>query len=210
MRTKAYKNVQNFQAPTFGKMLSRVFVVGFMCFGLSAWLNAKGIDTSNVKAGFNAFKTAKKAAVGGTFNNIVFKFKKGDNFLAQLEGATATMDAMAINLGDAAKDASLKENFFSLFKKDKKGNQPIKVTFRNIIAGENTGTILAGVTMNGRTQKIPMQYTIQNDTLTAKGVLDVLDFGLEDAFTKLAKACKDLHEGVSWTQVEIHFTAPLK
>ncbi|OBV28619.1 hypothetical protein BKN38_06920 [Helicobacter sp. CLO-3] len=182
--------------------------LGVALFGST--LSAASIDTANAKASFTAFKTAKKAAVNGTFNNIAFKFGKGDDIAAQLEGATATMEAMAINLGDDVKDKNLKDNFFSFFKKDKKGAQPIKVTFRNVRAGENVGTILANVSMNGKNQKVPMLYTIENNTITAKGVIDVLDFGLGDAFDKLAAACKDLHEGTSWTQVEISFSAPLK
>lgn len=185
-------------------------VLALLAVASLSMLNAQSIDTANAKAGFTAYKSPKMLAVGGTFNNIVFKFKKGDSIATQLEGASATMEANAINLGDAAKDASLKANFFSQFKKDKKGKQLIRVVFREVVAGENLGTMLASVSMNGKSQKVSMQYTIQDGTLTAKGVIDVLDFGLSEAFAKLAKACEALHEGRSWTQVEIYFSAPVK
>ena len=190
--------------------MKKAFCILFVFMGLLG-LNAATIDTTGASAGFSAFKTAKKLKVDGTFDNITFKFgKKNDSIASTLEGASATMEAMKINLNDEAKNTSLKNSFFSQFKKDKKGRQLIKVTFRNVIEGENTGTILASVSMNGKSQKIPMQYTIQDGKIMAKGVIDVLDFGLSEAFAKLAKACIDLHEGLTWTQVEIYFTAPVK
>lgn len=185
-------------------------IFAVLAFLLGSSLSAQVLDTTNAKASFTAFKTAKKVGVDGTFNNIAFKFKKGDSIALQLEGASATMDALAVNLGDEAKDKSVKESFFSAFKQDKKGRQLIKVTFRNVLVGENLGTMLATISMNGRTQKIPMQYVIENGTLSAKGVIDVLDFGLDEAFGALAKACEKLHDGMSWSQVEIRFTAPVK
>ncbi len=174
-------------------------------------LNAASIDTTKVSAAFSAFKTAKKQKVDGTFKDIIFKFPKTqDSITSTLSGASATMNAMDVTFNDPQIDTKVKNLFFSQFKKDKKERQLIKVTFKEVIEGENLGTILANVSMNGKTQKIPMQYTISNGKLIAKGVLDVLDFGLAEAFKSLADGCKDLHEGISWTQVEIYFEAPIK
>ncbi len=191
--------------------MKKLFITSLAICALSLSLNAVTIDTSKASASFTAFKTAKKVGVNGTFDGIVFKFgKKQDSIASTLEGASATMEAMNINLGDATKNESLKKNFFSKFNKDKKNQQLIKVTFRNVIEGENTGTILASVSMNNRSQKIPMQYTIKDDTIEVKGVLDVLDFGLAEQFKSLSLGCKDLHEGLTWSQVEISIKAPLK
>ncbi len=192
--------------------MMKKFFISLLCglFSLNV-INAASIDTTKASAGFGAFKLAKKEKVNGTFKNITFKFgKKKDSITSTLKNASATMNAMDVTLNDATRDASVKKFFFSKFKKDKKERQLIKVTFKEIIEGENLGTILANVSMNGKTQKIPMQYTISNGKFFAKGVLDVLDFGLAEAFKSLAEGCKSLHEGVSWTQVEIYFEAPIK
>ncbi len=173
-------------------------------------LNAASIDTTKASAGFGAFKLAKKEKVNGTFKDVIFKFgKKKDSITSTLTNASATINAMDVTFNDAQRDESVKKFFFSYFKKDRKERQLIKVTFKEIIEGDNIGTILANVSMNGKTRKVPMQYTISDGKLVAKGVLDVLTFGLAEAFKSLAEGCKDLHEGVSWTQVEIYFEAPV-
>lgn len=181
-----------------------VVLLGLITFGISA--NATTIDTTKVESGWTAYKTVDKVPVGGTFDDIVYKFgKKNDSIASTLEGATATINPMKVNLHDETKNSNMKNYFFSHFKKGS-----IKVTFQKVMEGKDKGTILAAVKMNGKDVKVPMEYTIVDGKLMAIGTLDLLEFSLNDAFSKLVKGCYDFHEGMTWSQVAIHFSASIK
>ncbi|PAF42851.1 YceI family protein [Helicobacter sp. 11S02596-1] len=183
---------------------STMSILAIALFGMLA--NAATIDTKKVETSWTAYKTAQKTPVSGTFNDIQYKFgKKQDSIAATLEGATATIDPMKVELHDATKNKNLQDFFFSQFK-----NGGIKVTFKNVMEGKDQGTILAMVKMNNKNVKVPMQYTIKDGKLVATGVLDIMEFSLNDAFKKLAVGCHDLHEGLTWSQVAITFSAPIK
>lgn len=85
-----------------------------------------------------------------------------------------------------------------------------KVTFKDVIEGKDKGTILASVKMNGKTNKVPMSYTITKGVLVAQGVIDMGEFGLEKARASLQEAVLDLHEGITWSQVGIALEVPVK
>ncbi|WP_121020666.1 YceI family protein [Helicobacter vulpis] len=175
-------------------------------FLVSCLAHATTIDTGKLSMSFTAFKTPKKAGVEGTFAGVNYRFNKDTSSVAHmLDKASATIDVSHVDLHDELKSKNVKEAFFDLFK-----DKNLKVTFRNVVAGENQGTILASVRMNGRSVKVPMSYTIENNELVATGVLDVLEFGLKDALQKLAKACEAQHEKLTWSQVKITFKAGLK
>lgn len=170
---------------------------------------AATIDTQNAEVQWTAFKTPAKIGVKGKFDDVQFKFgtaNKTQSLESQLNNATATIDIMKVNTNDEGRDQTLRDNFFGQFAK----KEPIKVTFKDVIEGKDKGTILANVRMNGKTQKVPMQYEIVDQKLIAKGVLDLSEFGLENARASLQKAVADLHENLTWSQVEIALEAPIK
>ncbi|GMB92378.1 YceI family protein [Helicobacter bizzozeronii] len=172
----------------------------------SALLQANSLDTTKVSMSFTAFKTAKKVGVEGTFDHVLYRFNKDTSSVAHmLDKATATINVAQVNLHDETKTKNVKEAFFDQFK-----DQSLKVTFRNVVAGENQGTLLASVRMNGKSVKVPMSYTIKDKELVATGVLDIMEFGLKEAFHKLAAACSAQHEKLTWSQVQITFKAGLK
>ncbi|MCE3039755.1 YceI family protein [Helicobacter anatolicus] len=185
------------------KILSNILALSL----LSSLSFAATLDINQAKTKWTAYKTSEKVAVSGTFNDIKYKFGKKQNSIAEiLEGATATINPLSVNLNDEVKNTNVRESFFAKFAK----SDMIKVTFRNVIEGKDQGSILASVNMNGKTVKVPMQYSIKDGVLEAKGILDILEFGAKEAFKSLATTCHDLHSGLTWSQVEISFSAPVK
>ncbi|WP_205435958.1 YceI family protein [Helicobacter suis] len=169
-------------------------------------VHATSIDTTKVSMGFTAFKTAKKVGVNGSFDHVAYRFGKDTSSIAHmLDKASATIDVSHVNLNDPVKTKNVKEAFFDLFK-----DKTLKVIFRNVVAGDGQGSILASVRMNGKSVKVPMSYHITNKELVATGVLDILEFGLQNEFAKLAAQCHAQHEKLTWSQVEITFKAALK
>ncbi|TLD80980.1 YceI family protein [Helicobacter sp. MIT 05-5293] len=185
----------------------RKIIAGMVIFGAIA--SAATIDTSKAVVKWTAYKTPAKVAVTGTFDDVVFKFgtpNKIRSLESQLNNATATMDILKVNLNDEGKNETVKANFFEHFAK----KDPIKVTFKDVIEGKDKGTILASVKMNGKTNKVPMSYTITKGLLVAQGVIDMGEFGLEKARASLQDAVLDLHEGITWSQVGIALEVPVK
>ena len=183
----------------------------FLAIGTSALfatvLFGSGLDISQAKTQWTAYKTAEKTAVTGTFADIKYKFGSNTNDITKaLEGATATIKPMSADLKDETKNANIRDYFFAKFAK----KNLIKVTFKNVMIANDKGSILASVNMNGKTVKVPMQVEIKDKKLEAKGVIDILAFGAKDAFESLATQCHDLHSGVTWSQVEIDFSVPIK
>lgn len=192
--------------------MKKTFLVSLcaLFFGVLA-LNAASLDANQAKVSFGAFKTIDKALVKGSFDDIKLQFGKDSSSIkGVLEGATAVIDTAKINLGDDVKNENLTNFFFAYFKKDKDAKSLIKVKFENVIEGKDKGTILANITMNGVDRKVPLQYNIKDGKLSAIGTIDLLDFSLNNAYKKLIEGCGELHEGVTWTQVELYFEAPIK
>ncbi|WP_104698029.1 MULTISPECIES: YceI family protein [unclassified Helicobacter] len=180
----------------------------FMALALfSGTIFAMSLDVDQAKVEWVAFKMKEKAPVKGTFSEIKYKFgKKSDSITQILEGATAMIDGASVDLGDELKNSNVKNYFFMKFNKQ----EPIKVTFKNVMEGDDKGTLLAMVRMNGKNVKVPMQYEIKDNMFVARGVFDIMEFGAMEAFKALATQCHDFHDGLTWTQVEISFSAPIK
>lgn len=168
------------------------------CFGSE-------LDTSKIEAYWTGYKFANKTSVKGSFKDIKFKFAKGSGISGILTGSTATIDPNKVYTGNPASEKNLTLSFFQKFI-----GKDIKVKIEKIIEGENGGTVLAKVTMNKKTQLIPMQYEIKNNKFLAKGVLDLFAFKLDEAYKSISEACKTFHKGLTWSQVEIGFMIPLK
>ncbi|RDU70117.1 polyisoprenoid-binding protein [Helicobacter cholecystus] len=181
------------------KLILSAFVSMGLCFGAS-------IDASKIEMYWAGYKFANKTAVKGTFKDISYKLKKNQGSIKDmLEGATATIALSNLHTGNPTSEKNLTQGFFSNF-----ASPEIKVKITQVMEGDNQGTLLAKVTMNKTSQSIPMQYTIMDGKIQAKGVLDILNFKLNKALEGLIQTCGQLHKGYTWTQVEIGFSAPIQ
>lgn len=179
-------------------VLSALVSMG-LCFGAS-------IDTSKIEMYWVGYKLANKTAVKGSFSDVAYKLKKKQGSIKEmLEGASAKITLSNLNVANPEAKKNLSEGFFSKF-----ASPEISVKIIQVMEGENQGTLLAKVSMNKKSQLIPMQYTLTDGKIQAKGVLDILSFKLDKALEGLIKACGKLHQGYTWTQVEFGFSAPLQ
>lgn len=84
---------------------------------LAGFLQAVNLDLSSAKLTWTAFKSKAKTPVNGSFESITYKLGKSqDSLKTLLEGASASMDSLKVNLGDDTKTKMLKK-LFSLFLK---------------------------------------------------------------------------------------------
>ncbi|MCE3047170.1 YceI family protein [Helicobacter kayseriensis] len=178
-------------------VLASILTIG-ACFGIN-------LDTSKTQMYWEAYKLINKTPVKGSFSDVQYKFSKKSGISGSLLGATAKIDLSKVVTGNPVSEENLTNSFFKKFE-----GKDIKVKIEQVIEGEDKGTILAKITMNKKSQLVPMQYEIKEGQLIAKGIFDVLSFKLDGALKQLAKACQDFHEGYTWSQVEVGFIIPVQ
>ncbi len=156
-------------------------------------------NKENISIKWTAYKTPAKAPAEGTFNDIKYKGKMtGDSILRVTKNITATLDSMTVNSNKPERDANISNSFFKLMKKKNIVVKVLNATEKNIEVEIN---------MNGKKQKLIMESHIENDILTAEGIIDVLNFNLGPALQSLSEACKALHENKTWPDVKLNLTA---
>lgn len=145
---------------------------------------------------WTAFKTPKKVGVKGTFTDIKLNDVKADAATLEesLKGANFVITTSSVSTNDAGRDEKLKVEFFAKMM----GNI-------NGFFGEfKDGKVLVNLTMNGVSKEKEFTYTVEGDALKLKGGIDIIaDFTAQTAFDSLHTACKDLHEGKTFSEVEL-------
>ncbi|TEY03564.1 hypothetical protein [Campylobacter sp. US33a] len=173
---------------------------------LVSGLNAVSFDQNTLKVNFQAYKTEQMVGVPGEFKNVKYKFSKNTGDLASyLKGAKAIIKPSDAFMGED--NDIITENVVKVFFPALLGNSDIKVSFEEVIMGENKGVISAKITMDRKSVMVPLTYTIENNKFEAKGQFDLHTF--KNA-SKALKALSDVapgHGGISWPLVDITFSA---
>lgn len=150
---------------------------------------------------WTAFKTPKKVGVKGGFAKFKISTKKSVTTEELLSNASFEIDTNSVSTNDKARDAKI---FKFFFQKMAKGT---KITGKvSKIEGDK---VTVDLTLNGVTK--PVVLTAKNDeaksTTTLNGSIDVTEFAMKDNLAALTEACKALHEGVTWPNVDIELVA---
>ena len=157
------------------------------------------ISAQDFKVDWKAYKTPLKVGVGGKFTQLGTSNEKGKSLKELLEGIQFNIDTNSTNTGNPDRDKKIIKHFFQ----NMDGNQNI--------AGETISfakkVLTIRFTMNKVTRDIPLKVTTTKDSIQAKGVIDVLDFTLNKSLMGINKACEKLHEGKTWSDVEINLSA---
>lgn len=147
---------------------------------------------------WTAFKTPKKVGVNGKFDKFDLKVTDVSSIEKALSTASFTIDSKSVNTTNPGRDNTIVTNFFT------KGGQAVTISGK-VKSIKGAAAVLA-LTLNGVTKDVPMAVVTKDNKVTLNGKIDVLDFALNDHFNALHKACKGLHEGKTWTDVEISVT----
>jgi len=161
---------------------------------------------------WTAYKTSDKAGVSGTFNTVkLSETKPGDTLTAALAGLSAEIEGASVESGNPARNTTLAQAFFSKFAAETRFGA--KITGAS--GDEKEGLIMVMLEMNGVSKPIQLKHDgLQEGTLTAKAVIDMLDYALQAPFDSLHSACEGLHTGKdgvakTWTEVEVSLTAKI-
>ena len=161
--------------------------------------HAQCLVRDSVVISWHAFKTSKKIGVKGSFREFKMgDFKKTKNFKGQIDSLEITIDPQKFTTGNKARDANISKFFFSDIK-------PIVVKVKKVSKKWITTTIKLGA----KTRKTPFRYNLMGDQIKATAHIDLIDFKLSAHLAKLNKACFSMHEGKTWSHVELGLTASL-
>jgi hypothetical protein len=145
---------------------------------------------------WTAFKTPAKVGVKGSFDDIkLLDVNKNASSLAEsLTDAKFIVVTSSVNSKDTERDGKLKAEFFANMVGNINGSFG---TFKD-------GVVKVNLTMNGITKEKEFKYTATDSRVKINGSIDILaDFTADKAFNSLHEACKALHEGKTWSDVEI-------
>jgi hypothetical protein len=154
---------------------------------------------------WRAFKTPAKVGVLGTFTDVqrMSTKNKAKTLSELLNGQKVEINAHKIATGNEGRDENIVDNFFKKLKKN-----VIKATVKNIDAKKKTLNL--EVILDGVKREVPMSYDFKDSVMKATGHIDVLDFALDGALKSINEACFTMHEGKTWSHVEVLLTQDLK
>lgn len=147
---------------------------------------------------WTAFKTPKKVGVGAKFDKFVIKTNKGMNLAKSIKGTTFTIDTQSVNSGNPARDAKIVKFFFQ------NNGKPVVLSGKFISVKEKEARV--ALKFNGKARELNLAMIESGDSVVFTGKINVEDFLLSNNLKALTEACKELHEGVTWPDVEFKIT----
>lgn len=157
------------------------------------------IKASDLNLSWKAFKTPLKIGVGGKFNQLGVKDQSASSLRDLVEGIKFDIDTNSTDTGNPDRDKKIVKFFFQNM--DESSN----ITGETLILKKKVLTVR--IKMNKFERDIPLNFTKTDNSFEAKGVIDVFDFGLNKSLAGINKACEALHEGKTWSDVEVVLSA---
>lgn len=180
----------------------KYMLLTLMFTSLSAFAADCTYSTGDSTVKWTAFKTPKKVGVDGQFTKTTLKTVESKDKLELIKKATFSIDTTSISTGNPARDKTIRDNFFTT------NNKPMSIQGQvTKVTAESTTAVL---NIDGTQKEVTFKNTINDDKIILQGTIDVLEFKLNSQFNALHNACKALHEGKTWTDVNISIETALK
>lgn len=162
------------------------------------------ISPKEINITWIAYKTPKKAPVSGRFADIGASAEtlEGNNLSNLLKKINLNIDTASIRTKNSGRDANIVRHFFQKFT----GGLEIKTNVVNATKEK----IEVSISMNKVTKNQNLTYKIEKSMIKATGSFDMLDYSLDGALASINKACFELHEGKTWSDVGLEVIIPLE
>lgn len=186
----------------YGEKMKKKILLSLASLALISNLNAYELD-GNLDIKWTGFKLASKVGVSGTFNDIKLDILKNEDLADFLKSAKVTIDSKSLESKDEGRNFNITSTLFSLA-----SAKTITGTISSV--DETEQTLVLDLVLNGVQKSIPMKFEDKDGNIVANGKIDVLDFDLAKSYQAFVLKCAELHENVSYSDVEIEFTLPYK
>lgn len=161
------------------------------------------INTDDMAVNWTAYKTPAKDGVGGALKKFTIDYdKKAKSIKDIMKSAMISIDGSSVFTNNKARDKKIVKHFFQ--------NAANNGNLKALVKKYTSKRFVMDLTFNGITKSVPMKYEIKNNTMTARGHIDVLDFSASKSLKAINKACYALHEGKTWSDVALELVASFK
>lgn len=154
---------------------------------------------------WTAYKTTEKVPVKGKFNKVeITSGGEGNSVKEAINNAGFSIPISSIFTSDSGRDFKIRKFFFGIM------NNPKLLSGKLVIENDSIG--YADITMNGVTEKLPFNYTIEGKKFSMETKMDVLNWNAKSSIDSLNSVCKDLHKGLdgvskTWSEVAINISS---
>lgn len=167
-------------------------------------------DNLKSKVTWSGFKTSEKVKVSGEFVNFTTSSdgKVFDTISDIIDGATFKIDVASSASGDEARDANLKDAFFSILASD----LSIDGRFEDV----QDGKIVCYFNLADGEKKTVLNYTQEDSRIVLTGGFDLItDLQADSAYNSIHQKCESLHTGAdgvskTWSEVEVNVSIPFE
>jgi hypothetical protein len=154
--------------------------------------------------GWTAYKTTEKIPVTGQFKKVNITANGDGNTIKEaIHNTSFSIPVSSIFTKDSSRDYKIRKFFFSFM-----DTSLLSGTLE--ISTASTG--IATIKMNGITDKVPFEYTINDNVFSMKSTLDINKWNAKAAIASLNKVCEELHKGAdgiskTWDEVSLNITS---
>ncbi len=157
-------------------------------------------DESATILTWTAFKLTEKVGVDGSFDEINVQANESEDMFGVLNGATFDIPVASVNSQDPVRDPKIRDSFF--------GTMDSTEAITGEVVSINETTAQLKITMNGITVEYSGDVTVDEETITMKTTIDILDFGGQPSIDEIGKVCEAKHTGEDgvnkfWSDVNI-------
>lgn len=164
------------------------------------------LDPNSVKVEWTAYKFTEKTPVKGYLKTAKATVSApGKTLEDMLQKTSFEVDALSVDTENPVRDATLRDNFFSLMANT-------KITGR--ILSINNNNVNVEMVMNNVKKTVKFKLRKGDPVVSAVATIDILDFAMTKSFNKIQEACEILHKGAdnkakTWSTVDLHISATL-
>ncbi len=155
-----------------------------------------------------AYKTTEKVPVKGQFKKInILNSGEGNTAKEAINNAEFSIPVSSIFTADSGRDFKIRKFFFGAM------DNTDLLSGKLVLENDSIGHV--NLTMNGLTNKVPFNYTLNGKSFNLIGKMDVLAWKAEKALDSLNTICKELHKGAdgvskTWNDVALQVTTSFK
>jgi hypothetical protein len=144
-------------------------------------------DESSTILTWTAFKLTEKIGVDGSFDEINVNANESEDMFGVLTGATFDIPVASVNSQDPVRDPKIRDAFF--------GSMDSTASITGEIISIDANTAKVKITMNNKSVEYDGEVTVEDETITMKTTINILDFDGQGSIDAIGVVCEEKHTG---------------
>ena len=180
--------------------MKKIILASLVALSFSSLYAKECFNSDSINVKWASYKTMAKIGVGGNFSKTDLSIANANasTLTRMLKGSSVKLSLRDIDAHLALKNINIGKFFTA--------NLSTKNITAKIISAD-AKKLMVSITLNGKTQNIPMSYITKKSHIVATGVIDAVDFDLVPALRTLNKNVAG-HKNKGWNDISIAFDMP--